>query len=108
MNHFSPDRIEESAALQQLASSGNEFLALFNRNQLTVEVYRPDKIDRQQPHDRDEFYLIISGKGKFHLRDQVMEFKKGDFLYVPAHDEHRFLDFSDDFVTWVFFVGDKK
>ena len=108
MNQHSPDRIEESAALQQLQASGNQFLELFNHNELTVEIYRPDKIDRQQPHDRDEFYIIISGKGKFHLRDQVMEFKKGDFLYVPAHDEHRFVDFSDDFVTWVFFVGAKK
>ena len=102
------NRIEESVALQQLASSGNEFLELFNRNQLAVEVYRPDKTDRQQPHDRDEFYVIISGKGKFQLRDKVMDFKKGDFLFVPAHDEHRFIDFTEDFVTWVFFVGDKK
>ena len=29
----------------------------------------------------------------------------GDLLFVPAHVEHRFERFSDDFRTWVIFFG---
>lgn len=101
----SPNKISQDQAKQQLTQSGKEFLPLFENNLLTVEVYRPHLTDKQQPHDRDEFYLVISGSGKFQLIDEVMDFNPGDFLYVPAHAEHRFIDFSEDFVTWVFFVG---
>jgi len=100
-----PNKISQDQAIQQLKQSGKEFLPLFENSLLSVEIYQPHLTDKQQPHDRDEFYLIISGRGKFQLLDQVTDFKPGDFLYVPAHTEHRFIDFSADFVTWVFFVG---
>lgn len=100
-----PNKISQDQAIQQLKLSGKEFLPLFENTLLTVEIYRPHLTDSQQPHERDEFYLVISGSGKFQLIDQVMDFNPGDFLYVPAHAEHRFMDFSEDFVTWVFFVG---
>lgn len=29
----------------------------------------------------------------------------GDVLFVAAGVEHRFSNFSEDFVTWVFFYG---
>ncbi len=29
----------------------------------------------------------------------------GELPFVPAGIEHRFLDFSDDFITWVLFYG---
>ncbi|WP_229206906.1 cupin domain-containing protein [Dyadobacter crusticola] len=51
--------------------------------------------------------MFISGEGKFTLRDQTTGFKPGDFLYVPKFSEHRFNDFSDDFICWVFFVGQR-
>lgn len=101
----SPDRIEEKTALALLEKADTTFITLFDRGLLTVEIYKPDGIDKQTPHDRDEFYLVISGQGRFQLEGKLMDFRKGDFLYVPAHAEHRFIDFSDDFVTWVFFVG---
>jgi mannose-6-phosphate isomerase-like protein (cupin superfamily) len=32
-------------------------------------------------------------------------FGPGEVLFAPAGVEHRFEDFTDDFVTWVFFYG---
>jgi hypothetical protein len=29
----------------------------------------------------------------------------GELRFVPTGDDHRFLDFSDDFSTWVLFNG---
>ena len=100
-----PNKISQDQAIQQLKQSGKEFIPLFENPLLSVEVYQPHVVDKQQPHDRDEFYLVISGSGKFQLNDKVMDFKPGDFLYVPAYTEHHFIDFSEDFTTWVFFVG---
>jgi len=98
-------KVTQDQAVQQLKQSGKEFISLFQNPLLSVEIYKPHLKDKQKPHDRDEFYLVISGEGKFQLLDEVTPFQKGDFLYVPAHVEHRFIEFSDDFITWVFFIG---
>ena len=99
------NKIDQQEAFQLLENSGKEFISLFQKGKLSVEIYKPHLCDKQAPHDRDEFYLIISGIGKFKLLEQETPFKPGDFLYVPAHAEHRFTEFTDDFVTWVFFIG---
>lgn len=99
------NKIGQQEAVQLLEQSGKEFISLFQEGQLTMEIYKPHLSDKQIPHDRDEFYLVISGKGKFKLLEQVTTFKPGDFLYVPAHAEHRFSEFTEDFVTWVFFIN---
>ncbi|MGN2375625.1 cupin domain-containing protein [Sphingobacterium spiritivorum] len=99
------NKIGQQEAIQLLEQSGKEFISLFQEGQLTVEIYKPHITDKQMPHDRDEFYLVISGRGTFTLLEKVTSFKPGDFLYVPAHAAHRFIEFTDDFVTWVFFIS---
>lgn len=94
-------------ALAALSKSGKEFITLFEHGSLSVELYQPDKVDKQQPHERDEIYVIIAGTGKFTLEKQTVSFAPGDFLFVPAGKTHRFTDFSADFSTWVFFFGQK-
>ena len=34
-----------------------------------------------------------------------ISFAPGTVIFVPAAIEHRFVDFSDDFATWVVFWG---
>ncbi|MBE8721249.1 cupin domain-containing protein [Sphingobacterium pedocola] len=97
-------KIQEKQALDKLAQSGKEFISLFDRNNLSVEIYKPDLVDKQQPHDKDEFYVVISGSGSFELNGIPTPFQAGDFLFVPAYAAHRFVEFSADFVTWVFFI----
>lgn len=97
--------ISTDEARNILSNSGEHFAKLFAHGTLEVEIYRPDKIDHQQPHAKDEVYLIISGAGDFFLEGKVTAFKPGDFLFVPAGAEHRFINFSHDFSTWVLFYG---
>jgi hypothetical protein len=54
-------KIEQEQALSELKKSSKEFVSLFAYNNLRVEVYQPDRIDHQQPHQQDVFYLIIAG-----------------------------------------------
>lgn len=70
-----------------------------------MEIYKPDGVDRQQPHARDELYVVISGSGWFTNGGKRAEFSAGEVLFVGAGVEHRFEDFSPDFMTWVFFYG---
>lgn len=72
---------------------------------VTIELYRPVARDRQSAHDRDEFYVVVSGTGTFRREEEVVTFAPGDLLFVPAWMEHRFETFSADFATWVVFFG---
>jgi mannose-6-phosphate isomerase-like protein (cupin superfamily) len=72
---------------------------------LLVKMYRPSKRDLQQPHTRDEIYVIARGSGTFVNDGKRHAFAAGDMLFVPAGVTHRFEEFSDDFCTWVMFYG---
>lgn len=98
--HFSPDE-----GLRLLQTTPAEFAELFTHGSLVVECYKPDRIDKQKPHERDEVYVITSGTGMFNYAGSAMAVKPGDLLFVPAGVEHRFEEFSNDFSTWVLFYG---
>ncbi len=100
-------KIDKDEALAKLTNSKKEFISLFNHGTLEIEVYKPNKVDLQQPHTKDEAYIIISGSGEFLNNDKRCTFKPGDFLFVPAGNIHRFENFTDDFSTWVIFYGPK-
>jgi mannose-6-phosphate isomerase-like protein (cupin superfamily) len=84
---------------------GQRYVELFRHGSLQVELYAPRGNDPQTPHTRDEIYVIISGSGRFQWVGKETTFGPGDVLFVPAGEEHRFLEFGDDFATWVFFYG---
>jgi mannose-6-phosphate isomerase-like protein (cupin superfamily) len=98
-------RLTTTKALSQLAASGKEFVALFGHGSLEVEIYKPDKVDRQKPHTRDEIYVVIAGWGFFVSGPERKPFEPGEVLFAPAGMPHRFEEFTEDFVTWVFFYG---
>lgn len=85
--------------------SGERFAELLKHGTLSVEVYAPHRSDPQHPHSRDEVYVIVSGTGRFLRGAEEVIFERGDVLFVAADEVHRFIDFSQDFVTWVFFYG---
>lgn len=98
--HLTPDQ-----GMEALQASGKLFLKLFAHGSLEIEIYKPDRHDLQQPHDRDEIYVVISGHGEFINGDDTVIFHPGDVLFVPAGVVHRFVHFTEDFATWVFFYG---
>jgi mannose-6-phosphate isomerase-like protein (cupin superfamily) len=73
--------------------------------EVEVRHYAPVGTDKQTPHDRDELYVVIAGRGKFRRGDALVDFAPGDLLFCAAHEPHRFEDFSDDFACWVVFFG---
>ena len=84
---------------------GERFHIGLERGELQVELYVPQNEDLQQPHSRDECYVVICGSGQFQMGDDIVPFEAGDFLFVPAGMTHRFLDFGDNLEAWVIFYG---
>lgn len=99
------NRISQVQAEAALSAASDRFVELFRHGSLSVEFYQPVKQDLQQPHSRDEIYVVVSGTGWFVDSGERCRFAAGDVIFVAAGKEHRFEDFSDDFATWVFFYG---
>ncbi len=86
-------------------AGGARYIRALRHGSMELELYAPRGTDAQEPHARDELYFVVSGQGRFDLDGVVTPFAAGDALFVPAFAPHRFLDFSDDFATWVVFYG---
>ena len=92
-------------ATAQLAKSPFRFAVLFERGDLTMELFVPRERDTQTVHGQDELYIVASGTGMFRRGDDRVPFLAGDALFVPAGVDHRFESFTDDFRSWVIFFG---
>lgn len=84
---------------------GNLAIPIHADQTLEVEIYAPRGSDPQQPHDQDEVYIVARGQGTFFDGAERHPVSAGTFLFVPAHQVHRFEAFSPDFAVWVFFYG---
>jgi len=84
---------------------GAPFVTMMAGGSMSVEVFAPRDQDRQQPHEQDELYFIQCGTARLVIGSQRHDCADGDAFFVAAGVEHRFEDFSDDFVTWVVFFG---
>jgi len=100
-HHFDADWAKK----QLPGENGAAWRVLFEHGSLEVEIYAPEGRDPQQPHTRDELYVVISGTGYFLNGSERHPFKPGDLLFVLAGVVHRFEEFSDDFAVWVMFYG---
>lgn len=99
-------RMTVAAALSAVRdSSDHRYAVLREHGTLEIGFYKPDKTDPQQPHDRDEVYVVQSGSGEFICGDVRQPFETGEALFVPAGIVHRFEAFTDDFAAWVIFYG---
>ncbi len=81
------------------------FTVLMKNGSMRIEYFAPNNIDTQQPHLQDEIYVIVSGSSQFNRAGEIINCDKGDVIFVPAKVEHRFINFTNDFGTWVIFYG---
>lgn len=87
---------------------GKRFTTVFAHGTLLVEVYAPRGRDQQQPHARDEVYVVARGSGEFvsgYAEAERVAFGPNDFLFAAAGVPHRFENFTEDLAVWVLFYG---
>ena len=84
---------------------GKRSAAVFEHGSLQVKLYAPRGTDAQQPHTRDEAYVVASGTGWFVNGPHRHPIATHYVRFVKAREVHRFESFSEDFLVWVFFYG---
>jgi mannose-6-phosphate isomerase-like protein (cupin superfamily) len=86
-------------------AEGELAISVFAHGTLRAELYAPEDEDKQEPHRRDEIYVVARGRGIFFDGEGREAVSPGSFIFVPAGKEHRFERFSNDFAVCVFFYG---
>jgi mannose-6-phosphate isomerase-like protein (cupin superfamily) len=92
--------------LAQQAAGGRAYLEFLRSDSLSVGLYvlRAGDIDRQQPHNEDEIYVVMSGRSRFTAGDETRDVNPGDTIFVAAGVSHRFHDITADLQLIVVFA----
>jgi mannose-6-phosphate isomerase-like protein (cupin superfamily) len=61
-------------------------------------------VDDQTPHDEDEVYYTVSGRGTIHVDGAEHPVNPGTILFVPAKAVHYFHDVAEELVLVVFWA----
>jgi mannose-6-phosphate isomerase-like protein (cupin superfamily) len=59
--------------------------------------------DQQSPHTEDEIYVCTGGRATLWTPTRSEPMIPGDVAFVPAGEEHRFVDIMEDFTAIVVF-----
>ncbi len=100
--------ITANAAANLLEKENARFVQVMKDGNMKTEYFAPKHLDRQQPHNQGELYIIISGEAEFLREYETSKCRQGDVIFVPAKMEHKFMNFSEDFATWVIFYGEER
>jgi mannose-6-phosphate isomerase-like protein (cupin superfamily) len=61
--------------------------------------------DLQGPHDEDEVYYVVRGKGRLRVDEREVAVGPGSVLYVAASASHSFFEIEEDMTMLVFFAS---
>jgi mannose-6-phosphate isomerase-like protein (cupin superfamily) len=85
--------------------AGEHAATLFQRGSLIVKLSAPEVPVRQTPHEQDEVYIIVKGRGVVFHDGKRDPFEPGDLIFIAAGIEHQFEDCTKDLEVWVVFFG---
>lgn len=91
--------------LAKQASSGSPYREFVRVPSLSCGVYSlpVGAKDMQGPHDEDEIYFVVKGRGRMRVGDKDVAVVPGSVLYVPASSDHSFFEIEEDMTLLVFF-----
>ena len=87
------------------AGAANDWAENFRVPALSVGTYciPAGGVDDQSPHAEDEIYVVTAGQARISTPLSVAEVGPGSVVFVPAGEEHRFVDVTEDLVLLVVF-----
>jgi mannose-6-phosphate isomerase-like protein (cupin superfamily) len=85
--------------------AGEHSVSVLRHGTLNLKLSLPVRPNRQAPHEQDEIYVIVSGRGVLFHDGRRDAFGPGDAMFIAAGTEHWFEDFTDDLAVWVVFYG---
>jgi mannose-6-phosphate isomerase-like protein (cupin superfamily) len=75
--------------------------------ELGVYVLVAPEPDRQQPHEDDEVYVVLEGRGTLEIEGNEFPAAPGTALFVPAGADHRFTGYEGLSVLVIFAKRDQ-
>ncbi|HEY8009887.1 MAG TPA: cupin domain-containing protein [Rudaea sp.] len=84
---------------------GERYVQVLAHGTMSAGFYAPLGHDPQQPHARDEIYIIHAGSAEILIAQERHPCAPGDVFFVGAGVVHRFENLSVDFATWAVFWG---
>ena len=98
------DAIEIATAERELAAANGGYRIIHQSPGLELGVYvlvAPEP-DHQQPHDRDEAYVVLKGRGTLEVENDRVDLTVGEAAFVPACADHRFVGYEGLSVLVIF------
>jgi mannose-6-phosphate isomerase-like protein (cupin superfamily) len=95
---------EIAAVQQRLAEAGGGYEVVHDSAGLEVGVYvlvAPEP-DRQQPHEDDELYVVLEGRGTLQVEGEEVPVREGSAVFVEAGADHRFTAYEHLSVLVIF------
>jgi mannose-6-phosphate isomerase-like protein (cupin superfamily) len=92
----------QAAQARLLETGGYEIVHESPGLELGVYVLVAPEPDRQQPHEYDEVYVVLEGRGTLELEGDLFELDVGGSVFVPAGAEHRFVGYEQLCVLVIF------
>ncbi|MFC5182179.1 cupin domain-containing protein [Actinomadura harenae] len=100
-------RIVEGAGAWRPAADGaaNDWAEQLRTPDLSVGTYciPAGGTDDQSPHTEDEIYVVTAGRATIVTPGATAEVGPGSVVFVPAGEEHRFTDVTEDLALLVVF-----
>jgi mannose-6-phosphate isomerase-like protein (cupin superfamily) len=96
--------VEIQQARERLAAAGGGYEIVHESQGLELGVYvlvAPEP-DRQQPHDDDEVYVVLEGRGTLDIEGEQLDLHEGQAAFVRAGAEHRFVGYEQLTVLVIF------
>jgi mannose-6-phosphate isomerase-like protein (cupin superfamily) len=94
--------VREVAQRLTAANGGYELVHESPGLEVGVYVLVAPEPDRQQPHEWDELYVVLEGRGTLEVEDESFALDEGGSAYVKAGADHRFTGYEALSVLVVF------
>jgi len=98
------DALDVEGTRRRLEESGGGYEIVHESPGLEIGVYvlvAPEP-DSQQPHEDDEVYVVLEGRGVLTIEGESVEVGEGKAAFVPAGADHRFTGYEGLSVLVVF------
>ena len=95
---------------QQQAESGQPYLQFMNEGSMSLGLYvlAAGSVDTQSPHEEDEIYYVVSGRGSVVVAGERRPVQAGSIVFVAKEIDHRFVDIEEQLSLLVFFAPEHR
>ena len=103
---MSHQEFEHGDLQRQRTQAGPPYLEFLRSESFELGLYElaAGSEDGQKPHDEDEVYVVLAGRGRFVVDGDDVAVGPGSILYVARHAVHRFHSIEEDLSIFVAFA----